>query len=319
MQVTQLTPSIGSEIQGIDLGQPVSEERAQLLRNMLSERGVLVIRDQQLDRDQHKTCGRLFGELHTHPSRANTQGDPHIFKVRADADTRLNNGGSWHSDLSCSPLPPLASLLLLRDLPAGGGGDTLFANMCDFFAALSPRMQAFLRTLTARHDGKLDLRQYGIPVDRYMDYPCTEHPVVVVHPDTQREILLVNGSFTDCIVELERAESDALLRFLIDKIERAVEFQCRVRWAPHTLVIWDNRMTQHKAVWDYFPHERYGERVSVKSPQRLIKSPQRLIKSPQRLIKSPQRLEKSPQRPVKSPQSVKESPQRQTDRQIESP
>ena len=38
---------------------------------------------------------------------------------------------------------------------------------------------------------------------------------------------------------------------------------CRVRWEPNTLTLWDNRCTQHQAVWDYYPFSRYGERVSV--------------------------------------------------------
>ena len=42
-----------------------------------------------------------------------------------------------------------------------------------------------------------------------------------------------------------------------------MEFQCRVRWAPNTLVFWDNRATHHHAVWDYYPFSRYGERVSI--------------------------------------------------------
>ena len=269
--MTSLTPSIGSEIRELDLSQPISGPRAQALRGLLADRGVLVVRDQQLDREQHKACGRLFGELHTHPSRLNTRGDPHIFKVRSDAQTQLNNGGAWHSDLSCETQPPLASLLLIRgaqDMPASGGGDTLFVNMCDVFDALSPPLQDYLRGLDARHDGRRDLRQYGIPVDEHTNYPCSDHPIVVCHPETGRELLLVNASFTERIIGLEAAESDHLLRFLVGKIANSVEFQCRVRWSPNTLVIWDNRMTQHKAIWDYFPETRYGERVSVKSPQR---------------------------------------------------
>ena len=268
MQLTTLTPSIGSEIRGLDLTRPLVPEQTDQLRKLLAQRGVLVIPDQALDREQHKACGRIFGELHAHPSRLAGRGDPHIFKVRSDADSQLNSGGAWHSDLSCAERPPLASLLLLRETPAGGGGDTLFVNMCDVFAALSPPLQSFLRTLQARHDGRLDLQQYGIAVDEQTDYPCTDHPVVVRHPETQRELLLVNASFTERILGLEGSESECLLGFLTDKIANAVEFQCRVRWSPDTLVIWDNRMTQHKAVWDYYPESRYGERVSVCSQQR---------------------------------------------------
>ena len=62
---------------------------------------------------------------------------------------------------------------------------------------------------------------------------------------------------------LERSESDAILEMLWQAGESNPRFHCRVRWQPGTLVFWDNRCTWHHAVWDYFPHTRYGERVSI--------------------------------------------------------
>lgn len=264
--VTELTPSIGCEVQGVDLRKEFSAEDVQELHRLFLDRSVLVFRDQQLDREQQKAFARLFGELHTHPSRIGSKGDPHIFKVRADADSRLNNGGLWHSDLSCEVQPPLGSALLLHELPEGGGGDTLFVNMCDLFTELSSPMQTLLHGLTAWHDQTKDLRNYGIALEPGKSYPQAHHPVVVRHSQTNRPLLLVNSAFTERINELSAAESAALLEFLFTRIAGAVRCQCRVRWEPGTLVLWDNRNTQHNAVWDYFPRSRYGERVSIVDP-----------------------------------------------------
>jgi len=264
--LTKLTPSIGCEVQGVDLRKEFTPDQRDALRQLFLQRSVLVFRDQQLDRQQHKAFAGLFGELHTHPSRIDSKGDKHIFKVRADADSRLNNGGLWHSDLSCETQPPLGSALLLHELPTGGGGDTLFVNMCDLFAELSVPMQAFLRGLTAWHDGRKDLRNYGIALEPGATYPQANHPVVVRHSQTNRELLLVNSAFTERINELSAVESSALLKLLFARISGAVRCQCRVRWEPGTLVLWDNRNTQHNAVWDYFPQSRYGERVSIVDP-----------------------------------------------------
>jgi len=261
-----LTPSLGCEVHGWDLREPISAVGVDALRTLFVERAVLVFRDQTLDREQHKAFARHFGELHTHPSRRDTRGDPHIFKVQADADSTLNNGGIWHSDLSCEAVPPLGSALLIHELPEGGGGDTLFSNMSDVFEHLSPVLQEFLRGLTSWHDIRRDLRQYGIAPVAGKQYPNAHHPVVVNHPVSKREILLVNGAFTERINELAAAESTALLEFLQRRIAQDVRAQCRVRWEPGTLVLWDNRSTQHNAVWDYFPHRRYGERVSIIDP-----------------------------------------------------
>ena len=40
-------------------------------------------------------------------------------------------------------------------------------------------------------------------------------------------------------------------------------FHVRFRWRPHSVAFWDNRCTQHLAVWDYFPQTRSGYRVTV--------------------------------------------------------
>jgi len=73
----------------------------------------------------------------------------------------------------------------------------------------------------------------------------------------------VRRTFTSHIPQLSRDESTAVLQYLFRHIERSVNFQVRVRWEPGTLLFWDNWATQHRSVWDYFPQERWGERVSA--------------------------------------------------------
>jgi len=50
---------------------------------------------------------------------------------------------------------------------------------------------------------------------------------------------------------------------LFDHIATTPRLHCRVQWEPDTVTLWDNRCTQHHAVWDYYPECRRGERVSV--------------------------------------------------------
>lgn len=259
-----LTGTIGAEVRDLDLRDlPGDDALADAVRAAFLEHHVLVFRDQELDRDAHKAVGRLFGELHVHPSMIRRgAADPEIFPVKADADTVLNNGGLWHSDLSCEAMPPLGSMLLLTEAPTTGG-DTLFANMHLAYERLSDPIRELLAGLTAVHDQRSDLANYGYEPEAGMTYPMHEHPVVAAHPDTGRPYLFVNSSFTTRIVGLRPNESDALLRMLHEHVANDPSLHCRVRWEPGTLTFWDNRSCQHYAVWDYWPQVRRGERVTI--------------------------------------------------------
>lgn len=118
MEIRPLTPHLGVEISGVDLGKLDGELSAQV-RTWFDEHRVVVLRDQTLDRKQHKAVGRLLGELHVHPSKRHlgVKGDPEIFTVKADDDTIQVNGGRWHMDVSCEANPPAGSILRLVEGP----------------------------------------------------------------------------------------------------------------------------------------------------------------------------------------------------------
>jgi taurine dioxygenase len=139
------------------------------------------------------------------------------------------------------------------------------------YESLSPSMQAYLEGLTAVHDGARPyLGSYGYQPPAGQTYPKNEHPVVTRHPETGKKVLFVNSGFTTHIKGLKPFESRALLDMLFQHIATTPSLTCRVKWEPGTLTFWDNRCTQHHAVWDYHPETRYGERVSIigERPQR---------------------------------------------------
>lgn len=265
LDLTPISPAIGAEVGGVDLAvDRLDDGLVTAIRSAFLANHVLVFRDQHLSREQHKNLARAFGPLHVHPSQRSPRftGDPEIFVVEAGPDSVLNNGGLWHADVTCDPVPPLGSMLLLTDAPPSGG-DTLFANMHLAYESLSEPIRTMLEPLTAVHDQRLDLRRYGYEPRAGVDYPVTGHPVVVAHPDTGRPLLFVNRAFTTTIEGLAEHESAAVLDLLCRHIAERPQHQCRVRWEPGTLVFWDNRCTQHFAVWDYHPNHRRGERVTI--------------------------------------------------------
>jgi taurine dioxygenase len=272
--IDPLTPVIGAEIGGVDLSRALSAEQFAEIRAAFVAHHVLVFRDQKLSRDDHKRFGRMFGTLHVHPYHAKgatphhaqpaaNAGDPEVIVVKADGNSRHVAGEVWHTDVTCDALPPMGSMLYITETPAVGGGDTCFLSAIQAYETLSPAMKTIVEGLTATHDGaKLYSGGYGVARPEG-GWPNAIHPVVIRHPDSGRRALFVNRGFTTAINEFSPSESDAVLEMLWRHIESRVEFQCRVRWRPNTLTFWDNRVTQHHSVWDYFPHSRYGERVSI--------------------------------------------------------
>lgn len=259
--VTRTTPSVGALISGVQIAD-LDDETFSEIRRALNEHCVVFFRDQELTVEQHISFGRRFGDLDVHPAAANATGHAEILVISADENSDRANGEAWHSDVSCQPEPPAQSILHMHEVPPTGG-DTLFANMQAAYNALSEPMKRYLEGMVAVHDGEHIYRGLYTGVADKPAYPRAKHPVVRTHPESGRKGLFVNRSFTTHIVGVPRDESDAVLGYLYDHIEHP-NFQVRFQWQPNSLAVWDNRSAQHRAIWDYWPHRRYGHRVTVK-------------------------------------------------------
>ncbi|MBN84553.1 MAG: taurine dioxygenase [Gammaproteobacteria bacterium] len=267
LEVETLTPHIGAKVRGVDLSQPLTNEQARDVHQAWIDWKILVFPNQHLNRDQHKAFARRWGKLHVHPMQPTYGGDEEVLVVKTTRDSAYTSGDGWHSDVTCDPVPPLGSMLYITETPASGGGDTLFADMYLAYQMLSDSMKEFLDPLVAEHDGA------GPYVGSYKStppeggYPKSQHPVIVTHPDSGKKLLYVNRGFTSHIVDLGQSESNAVLEMLYRLIDSTPRLYCRVDWEPNSLAFWDNRCTQHHAVWDYWPNSRYGERVSIVGDQ----------------------------------------------------
>jgi alpha-ketoglutarate-dependent taurine dioxygenase len=264
--VRPFAPALGAEVRGIDLANGLDAEAYEEVRAAFLRYGVLFFKEQsEIPPAVHVAIGRLFGELHMHPAAPQMTGYPEVFVIHAHRESKVANGEFWHSDVSCDEVPPLGTMLQIHILPEVGG-DTLFANMYAAYDALSAPVRQMLDGLTARHESEHVYR--GRYSDRGVDdtgrtYPHADHPVIRTHPETGRKAIFVNRTFTTRINELSEAESRAVLDLLFDHCEQ-IDFQIRFRWARNDVAFWDNRCVMHHAIWDYWPNERKGRRVTIK-------------------------------------------------------
>ena len=225
---------------------------------------VIFFRDQKMTIDQHKDFGRRFGPLHVHPNAPiEIPEHPEILVIKADEKSKHVAGEEWHSDVSCDVEPPMGSILHLTEVPPDGGGDTMFANMYRAFETLSDADQA-----DAAGPDRAPRQRQGARLSRQGDRPRRDEVPQRrasrrAHPSGDRQAGPQRQSrLHDAHPAARKNESEALLEMLYRHIETP-EFQCRFQWRPNSVAFWDNRCAQHHAMFDYFPHRRYGHRVTV--------------------------------------------------------
>ncbi len=281
MTVTPLSPHLGAEVTGVDLGAGLGGNLVQSLRQTwLDHGGFMVIRGQQnLSTEAHIAFGAAMGPLFGAPDQPPLQDTvsryihpdhPEIYRVSNKLDDtgqplgRKGAGTYWHSDVSFRERPAAASILHAVEIP-NVGGDTLFTDMTAAFEALSDGMKDLLRPLHAVHDFEVAAwSQYAKPIVVEEDLDGGNravHPLVRTHEETGRESLFVNPGFTSHIDGMDIAESRWILEPLYAHATRP-EFIYRHRWQPHDVVVWDNRSLMHYAVADYGDAPRYMERTT---------------------------------------------------------
>src|SRR3981081_411690 len=124
--VEKLTPIIGAEITGVDLGRLVSDDarsnrQMDEIHRALAENLVIFFRDQHITPQQHLAFGRRFGELHIHPAEPPAGEDPAMMQIYAAKHSTRANGEGWHSAVSCDVEPPMGSILYIKQCPPRGG------------------------------------------------------------------------------------------------------------------------------------------------------------------------------------------------------
>ncbi|RLV83890.1 Alpha-ketoglutarate-dependent sulfonate dioxygenase [Meyerozyma sp. JA9] len=269
----KITPKMGTEIHGVQLSQ-LDDKAKDELALYVAQRGVVVFRDQDFAAKGPKFVteyGRHFGRLHIHPTSGAPRGYPelHITYRRPDAKefdrifTETTTAVQWHSDISYELQPSGLTFFAVLEGPESGG-DTIFADVKEAYRRLSPEFRKRLEGLHVLHSSNEQAQnsrgQGGVerraPVSNI-------HPLIRQHPATKEKYIYLNRPFSRRIIELKQEESDYLLNFLYDHIEKAHDLQLRASWEPNTVVVWDNRVVEHSAIVDWdTPVSRHAFRIT---------------------------------------------------------
>ena len=149
LRITAEPAVLGSAtVDGIDLSEPLTPELVAEVRATLNQYQVLFFPEQHIAAAQQVKLGRQFGTLHTHKVLGARDDLPEVvvFDTTLEAPVAAE---MWHSDVSCSPQPPLGSILQLVVVPEHGG-DTHWASMTAAYDALDDDMKTRIADLPPR-------------------------------------------------------------------------------------------------------------------------------------------------------------------------
>ena len=268
MQVQPIAGALGAEISGVDLSKDLDEATVAEIRRAWLQHLVIFFRDQDLPPARFLAFARRFGEPIEYPFVKGLEEFPEIIPVLKLEHEKINFGGIWHSDTTYLEVPPMASMLVAREVPPAGG-DTEFASMYLAYETLSSGMRRMLDGLVAVNSSaaadvsrtREDRIKDSARADAKKEYTAT-HPVVRVHPETGRRALYVNVAHTVRFEGMTDEESAPILKFLYAHQTRP-DLTCRFRWRAGSLAFWDNRCAQHNAINDYQGHKRLLHRITL--------------------------------------------------------
>ncbi|PLB46157.1 taurine catabolism dioxygenase TauD, TfdA family protein [Aspergillus steynii IBT 23096] len=287
-----LTSAIGREFSTLQLSEILHDDtKIRDLGITVSQRGVVFLRNQDLNIADQKTLaikiGQLTGRpeasyLHKHPLSNGKRRlavdkdgkvDDEVTIMSSEQNKKMYKGRFALLGITFEPVPSDYAILKIVTPPEDAGGDTLWASGYEAFDRLSPAWKKFAEGLTATHyqpafndaarDQNMELitENRGNPENSGVDFKVS-HPVVRTNPVTGWKSLFAAGfqiraGWIDDVTEYE---SEMLKSYFLKLISENHDLQVRFRWSKNDIAIWDNRSVFHTATYDY-NGARVGNRV----------------------------------------------------------
>jgi taurine dioxygenase len=271
------------ELVGADV-RKLSDDAFREIETAFNEHGVLYARGQTLQPEDLIAFSKRFGGIESHPRQEYAlEGFPqiHVLSNIKDGDRSIGSayaGDDWHTDLCFMKCPSRMSILYSLEIPVDDNGealgDTLFASAADAFDDLPAEDKDFISNnrgimqYNRRQEIKRQERMHDHPRPPISDEvkaktPDISQPMVRTHPITGRKSIYVNQTYTFGIEGMSEDEAAPVLKQLYKHVTRDDNVY-RHKWQVGDLLMWDNAITQHKAIGNYkHPHRRRLIRTSV--------------------------------------------------------
>ena len=256
-------PFFAGVVSGLDLTKPLSATEVAAVHTGMDKFGVLVFHDQKINDDQQLVFSRSLGPLEQATGDISAPQDRRMSmdlndisnldknnKILARDDRRRLFGlGNmlWHSDSSFKDVPAKYSLLSARTIP-DADGNTEFADMRAAYDALDDKTKREVHDLICQHSQIFSRGILGFTDftdEERVKWAPVRQRLVRKHPTTGR-LSLYLASHAGSIEGWPVPEARAFLRDLTEHATQR-KFVYAHQWKVGDLVMWDNRVTMHRA------------------------------------------------------------------------
>lgn len=268
MEVLPLDGAVGCELRGVDLSQPLSEAEVTGFRNGFAEHLLVLVRNQELEGEDHDRFVKYLGPLQQFDN-----GAFHQFMTNQTVENAAMSGSGrllFHNDGAYRQRPRTGtSLYALNVSPTSP--PTSFANGVAAYERLPEALKEQVDKLNAVHILDYDdaeqesqrVRAADFPAGRTMaDVRHAVHPMAVTLPHSGRKALFVSEFYTSHIEEYGPTSDEG--EDLLQQVFAAMYDEANVHSHHYTngdLVIWDNYGVQHARSGEIDSNPRHLRRL----------------------------------------------------------
>jgi len=279
-----VTEDFGAIVTGLSISN-ANDDDIHAVEAAIDRYAVLIFPDQKITDEQQFEFSSRFGNMEKADGDINQNHDRRLAKdindisnldrngaVRARDDrTRLFGLGNmlWHSDSSFKEIPAKYSLLSARVIP-DSGGRTEFADMRAAWATLDVETKNECIGLVCEHSqiysrGALGFDDYT--AEELQKWAPVHQPLIRKHPNTKVSSLFLS-SHIGTIINWPVPEARLFIRDLTEHATRS-KFVFSHQWKQWDLVMWDNRVTMHRARRYDYTQARDLHRTTVSGDAKL--------------------------------------------------